>query len=74
MRETVTQIGRDSFARTTLMRFTVPKTERRDCEWCGGPAKFRYWIEADSSKYRMIADHSHRQFCSVSCYRTYHNG
>ena len=60
------QISSDPFSRTDVVRETVPAGEREDCAWCGLPkAKFRYGIN------RVLP--SARVFCSIDCWRTYHD-
>lgn len=71
------QLQRDPFARATFVRFTVPKVERQDgvtCRWCGSsPAKFRYAWDGDGLRSHAL-DNAYRngRFCSVGCFRTFH--
>lgn len=61
------QLSRDSFARHTVIRVTVPKHERKGCKWCCGVGKFRYGISPDSGRDYIAPE----AFCSLSCYRSY---
>jgi len=65
-----TQIERDPFARATLMRKTVPKDCRGECDWCGQPAKYQYFWVLDSAL-RPPKYVGRNQFCSKSCYKAY---
>jgi hypothetical protein len=65
-----TQLSRDPFARTTLMR---EKVEPCKCYSCGLTAKkhsFKYWRESDSGKAPRIRDLL--PFCGVGCFRDYY--
>jgi len=75
-----TQIARDPFARTTLMREAVSPAV--GCEWCGGSSRagrtarlFHYFWEQDSiytkRGNRVNLDSATKLFCSVSCFRAY---
>jgi len=63
------QISRDPFARASLMRIRVDASDRQSCAWCGQPARFRYYWEADSIQPRTPTPSV--PFCSVGCYRAY---
>jgi hypothetical protein len=65
------QIERDPFARMTLMRELLPIGERKECTWCGQPAKFTYAWEEDSRARRGMPLQD-KPFCSVSCFKTYY--
>lgn len=67
----INQINRDPFARASLMRVTLEKVDRRDCSWCGQPARFRYFWEGDASRSRPPTGYHDPQFCSIGCWRTY---
>ena len=62
------QLSRDPVARTTLVRQLVPKSERRECQFCGQPARFRYGQSPDSGRTHI----GREQFCCVACYKAYH--
>lgn len=67
-----TQISRDPYARTTLLRRIVRGLGLK-CGWCGGTLHlgrlFEYAVQADdSTRINPIKG----RFCSVSCMRTYH--
>jgi hypothetical protein len=70
-----TQIRRDPFARTTLVREIVRCNPHCTCHWCGTVAGFRerlfrYGTEPDSVNPRI---NWHRgEFCSLSCHNAYH--
>lgn len=66
-----TQLERDPFARATMVRYTVPKWDRKGCAWCGQPAKYRYRWESDGLYSRAPQWDSLSQFCSISCHRSY---
>ena len=64
-------ISRDPFSRTVLVRETITKHEtRRECAWCGQPARFRYGTERDDTGRAQI---NPKPFCSRSCARSYHS-
>lgn len=61
-------VSRDPFARTELVRETVPVGARSPCWWCGQPGRFTYSTETDGGR-----TYPHPGvFCSVYCFRTYH--
>jgi hypothetical protein len=57
-------ISRDPFSRTELFSKVVNKQE---CDWCGQPAKYKYYIETDSGRRSDIRG----VFCSISCMRNF---
>lgn len=63
-------ISRDPFAREELHRETVQTEET--CDWCGcrrsSGRLFAYCVESDSGRRWQTRG----LFCSVSCYRAYH--
>lgn len=63
------QISSDPFARETTIRVCQPLSERKECAWCGQPAKFKYGVESPMGR-RSVKD---RHFCSVGCFRTYNS-
>jgi hypothetical protein len=70
---TATQISRDPFARTTLMREVV-HTKSTTCSWCGNTRRngtlFRYGTEKDAIYSRI---NWHRgNFCNKECHDAYH--
>ncbi len=68
-----TQLRRDPFARSTLIRLLLPLSMRAGCRWCGSLGRFAYWWENDS----LNGIRSHRPadriraFCSVSCFESF---
>jgi hypothetical protein len=67
----LTQINRDPFSRADLVREALPMTPRRSCSWCGGrPGRFKYGWWADD---RPGPEWARGVFCSVDCYRAYHD-
>jgi hypothetical protein len=65
-------IGRDSFARHDIIRETVRTS--KTCDWCGNNERgrlFRYGTSPDSIQNRD--SWSSGLFCSIGCYRSYHN-
>ena len=62
------QLSRDPFRRTTLVRQLVPKSERRECQFCGLSARFRYGQSPDSGRTHI----DKYQFCCIDCYKAYH--
>ena len=61
-------ISRDQFARHDIVRATVPKSERKSCEWCGyRPGRFRYGIAPDAGRPWLDAE----AFCCKSCADSY---
>ena len=62
------QIQRDAFARCTLMRDHI--IGKHDCAFCGQPARFVYWWEADRI-YAAPRPLALNAFCSVGCFRAY---
>ena len=63
------QVSRDSFARMSLMRETLPKHECATCTWCGQPARFSDAWESDGGTRRGMP-YTHKPFCSVGRFRT----
>ena len=61
------QVRREPFARMTLYREVIPKHDRKDCLWCGQPARFRYQWESDGGSLLGWS----RPFCSIDCYDTW---
>jgi hypothetical protein len=63
-----TQLDRDPFARSTLLRQTLPPEDREPCAWCGSrPGRFVYYWESDTGWRPMRL----RGFCGVTCWRSY---
>jgi hypothetical protein len=62
-------IGRDAFARVTLMRGTIPLYNRRGCAVCDGVGRFRYGLLRDD--FAGPPDWTTRGFCGIDCYRSY---
>lgn len=68
----ITQIQRDGFARTSLMRQLLSKVDRGGCRWCGNAAKYSYaWVGDAQSPLSATVKYS-GPFCTVSCFRSYH--
>jgi len=74
----MTDISRDPFARTTLVRESVRCVHGETCNWCGNtrhrngkPTKFlfRYATQHDGGR---LSTHT-GLFCSRSCHDTYHS-
>ena len=76
------QIARDSFARSTLMRESMPNTEhyRRftqqpsgRCVWCGSTPKtlYAYYWAPDSLRQSSWSAMRAQWFCSIGCARCY---
>jgi len=64
-------VKRDPFARGSLMRRIVPRTDRKPCAWCGyWPGKYQYGWHADEKSRPAWED---RCFCSISCRDAYYN-
>jgi hypothetical protein len=64
-------INRDPFSRSDLVREAIPMIERFPCSWCGfRPARFRYGWWSDD---RPGPEWARGAFCSVGCYRDYHD-
>ena len=72
----ITTVLHDAFARYELMRESLSsRRNEQSCEWCGRPAKFRYWAEQDDKgggRDRERQRRAAKPFCSVGCYRTYY--
>ena len=66
----VSIVGRDSFARLDVVRYNVPKGQRKTCAFCGAPARFRYGYSRDEWGARTVV--SDEQFCSKGCHDSYH--
>ena len=77
-----TQISRDPFARTTLVRrIYTDDLVGAKCDWCGNPRKghkgylahlFQYGTENDGINQSYIGPHWHKGlFCSKSCHDSY---
>jgi hypothetical protein len=63
------RIGRDPFARHTVIR----RSEDGTCRWCGGRNRhgrvFRYGVEDDMGRVGWIEG----GFCAIGCCRAFHN-
>ncbi len=67
----MTHLSHCPYGRFSVVRDLVPEGERPDCFWCGSaPGRFRYGIEADAGCRTAFW---HGAFCSVSCFRSYHD-
>jgi len=65
-------LSRDPFARTELVRFTVPNYNRKLCHWCGNaPGRFQYAERADSLRSNSVT--LMHAFCSKSCHDSFHS-
>jgi hypothetical protein len=67
-----TQLDRDPFARSTLLRQTLPPEDREPCAWCGSrPGRFAYYWEQDTGWRPMPRAFQLRGFCCVTCWRSF---
>ena len=75
------QIARDSFRRSTLMRESMPNTERNRgyiqqpsgrCAWCGSTPRtlYAYYWMPDSIRQHSWSAMSALWFCSIGCARS----
>lgn len=68
----VTHVSHDPFARTSILRITLPAESRSSCKWCGGaPGRFVYGQQNDDRAGIRSPDWSKHAFCSISCWRAY---
>ena len=72
------QVSRDPFARFSIIRRNVPKSEvtlNETCAWCGNKRRsgglFEFGVEHDDRPYRP--DFDGQFFCSKSCRDTYYS-
>lgn len=67
----LTQISHDPYARTEVLRSTVPAEDRGQCDNCGQPnGRFIYYTQNDgiSTKPQRLKG----AFCNIQCMRDYH--
>jgi len=73
------QLRREPFARSTFFRRSVVVDDNVSCAWCGAYGKstnkgyvlYQYGWEDDRINTKV--DFDKHEFCSVQCYRLYHN-
>ena len=66
------QIERDPFARATLVRTVLPRTQRAACCNCGrDDARFCYAWESDGL-YSAVRRGWSRAVCGIGCFRAYY--